>query len=82
MSAKLNLASNPFRNRALPWTVAIIVVLTSFIALGLIAKSTVQTSAKIATAQSEINRLQRENNELISVRRYQNGDDARTTEYA
>jgi len=64
MSAKLNLASNPFRNRALPWTVAIIVVLTSFIALGLIAKSTVQTSAKIATAQSEINRLQRENNEL------------------
>ena len=30
----------------------------------LIAKSTVQTSAKIATTQSEINRLQSENNEL------------------
>ena len=64
MTAKLNLASDPFRNRALPWTVAIIVALASFIALVLIAKSTVQTNAKITTAQNDVTRLQKEINEL------------------
>ena len=60
MTAKLNLASNPFRNRALPWTVAIIVSLASLIALILIAKSTVQTNAKVATTQSDVTRLQKD----------------------
>ena len=60
MTAKLNLASNPFRNRALPWTVAIIVSLASLIALILIAKSTVQTNAKVATTQSDVTKLQKE----------------------
>jgi Tfp pilus assembly protein PilN len=60
MSAKLNLASNPFRNRALPWTVAVTVALASFIALLLIARSTIQTNAKVATAQSDVNKLQKD----------------------
>ena len=60
MTAKLNLASNPFRNRALPWTVAIIVSLASLIALILIAKSTVQTTAKVTTTQSDVIRLQKD----------------------
>jgi Tfp pilus assembly protein PilN len=64
MTAKLNLASDPFRNRALPWTVAIIVTLASFIALVLIAKSTIQTNAKITTAQSDVTRLQKDINAL------------------
>jgi len=64
MTAKLNLASNPFRNRALPWTVAIIVSLASLIALILIAKSTVQTNAKVATTQSDVTKLQKENTAL------------------
>jgi Tfp pilus assembly protein PilN len=59
MTAKLNLASKPFRNRALPWTVAIIVTLASFIALILIAKSTIQTNAKAATTQSDVTSLQK-----------------------
>ena len=59
MTAKLNLASNPFRNRALPWTVAIIVTLASFLALILIAKSTIQTNAKVATTQSDVTSLQK-----------------------
>ena len=33
MSAKLNLASRPFRNRALPWTVTALVAIASFAAL-------------------------------------------------
>jgi Tfp pilus assembly protein PilN len=60
MTAKRNLASKPFRNRALPWTVTAIVALASFIALVLIAKSTIQTNAKVATAQSDVNKLQRD----------------------
>jgi len=54
MSAKLNLASNPFRNRALPWTVTLLVMLVSIVALVYIAQSTFRTRAKIATTQSEI----------------------------
>ena len=64
MTAKLNLASNPFRNRALPWTVAAIVALASLIGMILIAKSTVQTNAKVATTQSEVAKLQKETNDL------------------
>ena len=66
MTAKLNLASDPFRNRALPWTVAIIVALASFLALVLIAKSTIQTNATLTTAQSDVTRLQKEINALRS----------------
>jgi len=64
MTAKLNLASNPFRNRALPWTVSIIVVLASFIAMALIAKSTVQTNAKVATTQTDVTKLRKDINAL------------------
>ena len=72
MSAKLNLASNPFRNRALPWTVTIIVTLASFVALVLIARSTIQTNAKVATTQSDVTRLQKDitalNNRAEAIR--------------
>lgn len=60
MTAKLNLASKPFRNRALPWTVATIVALGSIIALVLIARSTIQTSAKAAEARSDVAKLQKD----------------------
>jgi Tfp pilus assembly protein PilN len=60
MTTKRNLASKPFRNRALPWTVTVIVALASFVALVLIAKSTIQTNAKVAIAQSDVNKLQRD----------------------
>jgi Tfp pilus assembly protein PilN len=64
MTARRNLSSKPFRNRALPWTVAMIVTVTSFVALLLIARSTVQTNAKSATAQSDVSKLQRDINGL------------------
>jgi Tfp pilus assembly protein PilN len=64
MTAKLNLASNPFRNRALPWTVATIVALASIIALVLIANSTIQTNAKAVGAQSDVAKLQKSINAL------------------
>ncbi|HSQ24566.1 MAG TPA: hypothetical protein VLN44_09150 [Pyrinomonadaceae bacterium] len=60
MSAKLNLASQPFRNRALPWTVTALVTIASFVALLFIAQSTFRTNAKIATTQREVDDLQKE----------------------
>src|ERR1700738_3731752 len=59
MTAKLNLASKPFRNRALPWAVATIVALASIIALELFAQSTIQTNAKVAEAQRDVAKLQK-----------------------
>src|SRR5436190_19354111 len=60
MSAKLNLSSRPFRNRALPWTVTALITVVSFIALLLIAQSTFRTRAKIVSTQREVDDLQKE----------------------
>jgi Tfp pilus assembly protein PilN len=64
MTAKLNLATNPFRNRALPWAVSSIVALVSIVGLILIAQSTIQTNAKAIATQGEVAKLQKDNNEL------------------
>jgi Tfp pilus assembly protein PilN len=64
MTAKLNLATNPFRNRALPWAVSSIVALVSIVGLILIAQSTIQTNAKAITTQAEVAKLQKDNDEL------------------
>jgi Tfp pilus assembly protein PilN len=59
MTAKLNLASNPFRNRALPWTVTAVITLASIVALLIIAKSTVQTNTQAQAAQRDVADLQK-----------------------
>lgn len=60
MSAKLNLATNPFRNRALPWTVTALVTLASIAALLYIVQSSFRTNTKIAATQREIVDLKKE----------------------
>ena len=60
MSAKLNLASRPFRNRALPWTVTALITIVSIVALLLIAQSTIRTKAKIVSTQREVDDLQKQ----------------------
>jgi Tfp pilus assembly protein PilN len=64
MTAKLNLASNPFRNRALPWTVSALVAIVSIVALLFIAQSTFQTNAKIQATQRDIADLRKDNDTL------------------
>src|SRR5437773_3164407 len=64
MSAKLNLASHPFRNRALPWTVTALITIVSFLALIYIAQSTFRTNAKIVSTQRDIDELKKENDSL------------------
>jgi Tfp pilus assembly protein PilN len=51
---KGNLASNPFRNRALPWTVTAIITLFSIVALVFIAKWTFDTNAEAQTTAREV----------------------------
>jgi Tfp pilus assembly protein PilN len=60
VSIKLNLSSNPFRNRALPWTVTTVIALVSIIALMFIARATFQTNAQAQSTQREVTRLQEE----------------------
>jgi Tfp pilus assembly protein PilN len=51
---KGNLASNPFRNRALPWTVTAIITLFSIVALVFIAKWTFDTNVKAQAYAREV----------------------------
>jgi Tfp pilus assembly protein PilN len=55
---KGNLASNPFRNRALPWTVTAIVTLFSIVALVFIAKWTFATNTSAQAAARDVADLQ------------------------
>ena len=59
MSTRLNLASKPFRNRVLPWTVTALVAITSFAALLFIAQSTFKTSTTIAATQRDVTELRK-----------------------
>lgn len=64
MTAKLNLASNPFRNRAVPWTVTTVITVASIVALLFIAKSTVQTNAQGQSTQRDVAELQKQSQTL------------------
>jgi Tfp pilus assembly protein PilN len=51
---KLNVATKPFTNRALPWVVAVVLVLLSLIALAFIGRSASEASAKADVVQREV----------------------------
>lgn len=57
MTTKLNLASKPFSNRAVPWAVTSLVVLVSLIAFGFIIRWTGQAKAQGDAVQTDINAL-------------------------
>lgn len=57
MSTKLNLAGKPFSNRSLPWTVTILVVGVSLVAIVLVIRATTQANAQSKAVQSDINNL-------------------------
>jgi len=57
VSAKLNLASQPFRNRALPWTITAIVTVASLIALVFITRASVRTNAQADAVERDVKSL-------------------------
>ena len=60
MSTRLNLASKPFRNRVLPWTVTALVAITSMLALIFIVQSTFKTNTSIAATQRDVTDLRKQ----------------------
>src|SRR5213593_3040879 len=61
---KLNLSSHPFRNRALPWSVAIALTLVSFLFLVFVAKWTIQTNAQTRATEREVAGLRKQTQDL------------------
>ncbi len=57
MTTKLNLASKPFSNRALPWVVTAVIIFVSLISLVFILRATNKTNAQAAAVQKDINDL-------------------------
>ena len=60
MSASLNLSSQPFRNRALPWTIAGIITAASLLVLVLLLSSSSQTNTRAAGVEREVNDLRQQ----------------------
>lgn len=65
MTNRLNLASRPFTNRALPWVVTTILVFFSVLGMALVARSTAEANAKAATIQKGINDLNQQKVRLM-----------------
>jgi Tfp pilus assembly protein PilN len=65
MATKLNLASKPFSNRALPWAVTALVVFVSLVSLVFILRATTRANAESYKIQNDINTL---NQQEISLR--------------
>ncbi len=64
MIARLNLASNPFRNRTLPWTVAVAVSAVSLVALILILAQYREASAQAAISERQVQAMRAERDAL------------------
>lgn len=57
MPTKLNLASRPFNNRALPWMITAVVIFVSLVSLIFIVQATRQANAQADAVQRDINNL-------------------------
>lgn len=64
MSASLNLASQPFRNRALPWTIAGVIAVASLLALFFLISSSTETNRKAADVERDVDAERRQISEL------------------
>lgn len=58
MSTRLNLASEPFGNRALPWTLTVVIAVGSLVALVFIVRATSQTKGQVDAVQRDVISLQ------------------------
>jgi len=64
MPTKLNLASKPFSNRALPWVVTVFVIFVSLVSLIFIVRATTRANAQARTVQNDINTLSQQEHVL------------------
>jgi len=64
MITRLNLATHPFRNRVLPWSVTAIITVFSIVSLLFIAKWTFDTNAKAQAASHDVAELRNQTDAL------------------
>ena len=64
MTTRLNVATKPFTNRALPWVVAVILAFFSLVAMVFIARTTATANNKAQGVQTEIRTLNLEEQAL------------------
>lgn len=64
MHKRLNVATKPFTNRALPWVVTVVLALFSFAAMVFVFRSTSEASDKAALVQREISSLKLEEQDI------------------
>ncbi|HKO60453.1 MAG TPA: hypothetical protein VJV03_04780 [Pyrinomonadaceae bacterium] len=57
MTTKLNLASKPFTNRALPWIISAVIIFVSLVSLVFILQATNRANAQASAVQKDINAL-------------------------
>lgn len=67
MNNSLNLASKPFSNRILPWTVAAAILFVSLIGLAMVFQLTTRAGKEAAIAQAEINALKQREHALLNT---------------
>jgi hypothetical protein len=63
--ARLNLSSNPFRNRALPWTVAVAISAISLLALVFVLAQYREVSAQAAVSERQVQAMRGERDQLM-----------------
>jgi len=63
----LNLASKPFSNRILPWTLTVIILFVSLIGLVLVVRLTTTAKREADVAQAEINTLKQREQTLLEA---------------
>lgn len=64
MRIKLNLASQPFRNRTLPWTLTVALALSSLLALVFIVAESRKTSAEAEVVERDLQKLRKDRDAL------------------
>jgi Tfp pilus assembly protein PilN len=64
MHKRLNVATKPFTNRALPWVITVVVALFSFAVMVFVVRSTSEANTKAALVQREITSLKQQDQEI------------------
>ena len=67
MSTNLNLASKPFNNRVLPWTLTVLILFVSMLGLILVVRFTADARAKAAAVEAETNTMRATEQTLLQA---------------
>lgn len=67
MAINLNLASKPFNNRVLPWTLSVLILFVSFVGLVLVFKLTTAANSETARVEAELKALDQQESSLKKV---------------